>query len=82
MICEIHLISTFITGKVTTPHTAQYQQRSSKKDAKFFQSPTPPKVAGHGRNIVVKKSKHDRTPGKKQKDEELQILEVKVQESQ
>ena len=64
------------------PHAAQYQQRSSRKDAKFFQSPTPPKAAGHGRNIVVKKFKHDRTPGRKHKEEELQILEVKVRDRQ
>ena len=67
---------------MTTPHAARYQQRSSRKDAKYFQSPTPPKVVGHGRNIVVKKSKQDRTPGRKRKEDELQILEVKVRESQ
>ena len=63
------------------PCAAGYQQRSSRKDVKYFQSPTPPKAVGHGRNIVVKKSKQDITPSRKRKEEELQILEVKVRDS-
>ena len=54
---------------------------ASNKEATLLQLPTSPKAAGHGENIVFKKSRQDKTPGKKKK-EELEILEVKVCDSQ
>ena len=70
------------------PRSSHCKERSTRKETKYFTIPNPPRAVGHDSRVALdnaNKRKKDKVPGaakSKSHTAELDVLEVKVRESQ